>query len=92
MRRRKIGTWAGLASLAVGGLSSCETTKALTKKFGKREEGEIRSSFGFDDKMWGGQGGGKKEDTKKMRSRYADAGWDHAPSVVWRESDQDCGA
>jgi len=67
---------AGLAILAMAGLSSCETTQDLTKKFGVRQEkSSVRSSFGFDEEMWAGQGGGNKEDEKKMRSKWADAGW-----------------
>lgn len=50
----------GVASLL---LCQCETTRTVKS---------TRSSFSFDDQMWGGQGGG---DSDKIRSKFAERGY-----------------
>lgn len=46
-------------------LCQCETTRTVKS---------TRSSFSFDEKMWGGQGGGG-EDTQEIRSKFAERGY-----------------
>ena len=69
MRFAQTRSLAFVASVLAVALSSCVT---------KREEmGAVRSSFGFDGALWGGQGGGsgKDSDTSELKSKWADAGW-----------------
>lgn len=46
-------------------LCQCKTTRTVKS---------TRSSFTFDEKMWGGQGGGG-EDTQEIRSKFAERGY-----------------
>ena len=54
-----------LMLLIAATLCQCKTTRTVKS---------TRSSFTFDEKMWGGQGGGG-EDTQEIRSKFAERGY-----------------
>lgn len=59
----------GLAALGVVCLylTSCATQREA--------KSAVRTRFGIDEKAWGGGGAGGGDDSKEIRSRYAESGW-----------------
>ncbi len=62
--RRPLATFSGAALLAAL-LCQCETTPTRTVK-------STRSTFSFDERMWGGQG---QADSQAIRSKFAERGY-----------------